>query len=63
MVETAGIYQVMWFVMIEFAKDQILGVHTPRQHVASHVWYGTTCLLIRNMIGCVSSSEEWELAW
>jgi hypothetical protein len=30
--------------------------------VLPHVWYGTTYLLIRNTIGCVSCSE-WELAW
>jgi hypothetical protein len=28
MVETVGFYQVMWLVMIESAKDQILGVDT-----------------------------------
>jgi uncharacterized membrane protein len=28
-VETVGLYQVMWFVMLESAKDQILGVDTP----------------------------------
>jgi hypothetical protein len=28
MVETVGIHQVMWLVMLESANDQILGVDT-----------------------------------
>jgi hypothetical protein len=28
MVEMVGIYQVMWIVMVESAKDRILGVDT-----------------------------------
>jgi hypothetical protein len=32
----------MWFVMLEFTKDRILGVDTIGQHVPPHVWYGTT---------------------
>jgi hypothetical protein len=28
MVETVGFCQVMWFVMLESAKDRILGVDT-----------------------------------
>jgi hypothetical protein len=59
MVETVEFHQVMWFVMLESAKDQILGVDTPGQHVPPHVRYGTTCLLIRYAIGCVSCSVEW----
>jgi hypothetical protein len=43
MVETVGIYQVMWFVMLESAKDRIVRVDTPGQHVPSHVRYGMTC--------------------
>jgi hypothetical protein len=60
MVETVGVRQVMWFVMLEYAKDRILGVDTPGQHVPPRVWYGTTCLIIRYGIGCVSCSVEWE---
>jgi hypothetical protein len=30
MVETAGIRQVMWFVVLESAKDRVIGVDTPR---------------------------------
>jgi hypothetical protein len=60
MVETVGFHQVKWFVMVESAKDQIIGVDTLGQHVPPHVRYGTTCLLIRYAIACVSCSIEWE---
>jgi hypothetical protein len=43
MVETVGFRQVMWFIMLEFAKDRIVGVDTLGQHVPPRVWYGTTC--------------------
>jgi hypothetical protein len=59
MMETVGFRQVMWFVMLESAKDQILRVDTLGQHVPPRVRYGTTCLLIRNTIGCVSCSVKW----
>jgi hypothetical protein len=59
MVETVGFRQVMWFVMLKSAKDRILGVDTLGQHVPPRVRYGTSCLLIRNTIGCVSCSVEW----
>jgi hypothetical protein len=59
MVETVGFRKVMWLVMLKSAKDQILGVDTPGQHVPPRVWYGTACLLIRYAIGCVSCSVEW----
>jgi hypothetical protein len=52
-----------WHVVLEYAKDRILGVDTPGQHVPPRVPYGATCLLIRNTIVCVSCSEEWEMAW
>jgi hypothetical protein len=51
MVETVGFRQVMWFVMLESAKEQISGVDTPGQHVPPHVRYGMACLLIRYAIG------------
>jgi hypothetical protein len=54
MVETVGFCQVMWFVMLESAKDRILGVDTPGQQVSPCGRYGMTCLLIRYAIGCVS---------
>jgi hypothetical protein len=31
MVETVGIRQVMWFVMLESTKDRVIGVDTPGQ--------------------------------
>jgi hypothetical protein len=43
MVEMVRIRQVMWIVMFEYAKDRILGVDTPGQHVSPHVRYGMTC--------------------
>jgi hypothetical protein len=48
MVETVGIRQVMWFVMLESAKDRVIGVDTPGQHVSPCVRYGMTYLLIRD---------------
>jgi hypothetical protein len=58
-VETVGFHQVMWLVMLESAKDWILGVDTPGQQVLPRVRYGTACLLIRCAVGCVSCSVEW----
>jgi hypothetical protein len=43
MVETDGFRQVMWLVMLESAKDRVLGVDPPRQHVPPRVRYGTAC--------------------
>jgi hypothetical protein len=45
--------------MLESAKDQILGVDTPGQHVPSRVRYGTTCFLFRYAIGGMLCSVEW----
>jgi hypothetical protein len=59
MVEMVAFRQVMWLVMLESAKDRVLGVDTPGQHVPPHVRYGTASLLIRYAIGCVSCSVEW----
>jgi hypothetical protein len=59
MVETIGFCQVMWFVICESAKDRILGVDTPGQHVSPRVRYEMACLLIRYDIGCVPSSIKW----
>jgi hypothetical protein len=61
MVGTVRIRQVMWFVMLESAKDRVIGVDTPGQQVLPCVQYGTTCLLIRDAVGCVPGSEEWEI--
>jgi hypothetical protein len=59
MVVMVGFCQMMWFVMLESAKDRILGADTPGQHVPPRVWYGTDCLQISHAIGCVSCSVEW----
>jgi hypothetical protein len=61
MVETVGIRQVIWFVMLEFAKDRVIGVDTPGQQVPPRVRYGTACLLIRDAVGSVPCSDEWEI--
>jgi hypothetical protein len=37
MVEMVGIRQVVWIVMLESAKDRILGVDSPGQHVPPRV--------------------------
>jgi hypothetical protein len=60
MVETGGICQVMWFVMLESAKDRVIGVDTPGQQVPPRVRYGTACLLIRDAVGSVPCSDEWK---
>jgi hypothetical protein len=60
-VETAGICQVMWFVMLESAKDRVIGVDTPEQLVPPRVRYGTGCLLIRDVVGSVPCSDELEI--
>jgi hypothetical protein len=61
MVETVGIHQVMWSVMLESTKDRVIGVHTSGQQVLPRVQYGTACLLIRDAMGSVSCSDEWEI--
>jgi hypothetical protein len=59
MVKTVGIRQVLWLVMLESAKDQILGVDTPEQQVPPHVRYGMTCLLIWDVVGRECCSVVW----
>jgi hypothetical protein len=61
MVEMVGIRQVMWFVMLKSTKDRIIGVDTPGQQMPPRVRYGTTCLLIRDVVGSVPCSDEWEI--
>jgi hypothetical protein len=60
MVEMVGVRQVIWFVMLESSKDQVIGVDTPGQQVPPHVRYGMACLLIRDTLGSVPCSDEWE---
>jgi hypothetical protein len=61
MVETVGIHQVMWFVMLKSAKDRVIGVDTPGQQVPPRVRHGTACFLIRDAVASVSCSDEWEI--
>jgi hypothetical protein len=58
MVETVGFRQVMWNVMLESAKDRILGVDTPGQQVRPRVQYGMACLLIRDALERVPCLDE-----
>jgi hypothetical protein len=51
----------MWFVMLESAKDRVIGVDTPGQQVSPRVWYGTTCLLIGDVVGSVPCLDEWKI--
>jgi hypothetical protein len=60
MVETVGIHQVVWFVMLEPGKDRVIRVDTPGQQVPPRVRYGMACLLIRVAVGSVPCSDEWE---
>jgi hypothetical protein len=60
-VETVGFCQVMWMVMLESAKDQVLGVDTLGQQVPPRVWYGTACLLIRDAMESLPCMVEWEI--
>jgi hypothetical protein len=57
-VETVGIRQVIWFVMLKSAKDQVIGVDTLGQQVPPRVRYETACLLIRDVVGSVPYSNE-----
>jgi hypothetical protein len=45
--------------MLKSTKDQVLGVDTPGQQVLPRVRYGTTCLLIRDVVGSESCSVVW----
>jgi hypothetical protein len=47
--------------MLESAKDRVLGVDTPGQLVPPRVQYGTACLIIRDVVGSVPCSDEWEI--
>jgi hypothetical protein len=60
MVETVGIRQVSRYVLLESAKDRVIRVDTPGQHVPPCVRYGMTCLVIRDAVGSVSCSDECE---
>jgi hypothetical protein len=51
---------VMWFVMLEFTKDRVIGVDTLGQEVSPRIRYRMSCLLIRDDVGSVPCSDEWE---
>jgi hypothetical protein len=61
MVETVGIHQVMWFVMLESAKGPVIGVDTSEQQVPPRVRYGTACLLIRDDVESVPCLDVWKI--
>jgi hypothetical protein len=50
----------LWLVMLESAKDRVIGVDTLGQQVSPCVPYGTACLIIRDVVESVSFSDEWE---
>jgi hypothetical protein len=57
-----GICQVMWFVMLKSAKYHVIGLDTPGQQVPPCVQYGMDCPLIRDVVGSVPCSDEWEIS-
>jgi hypothetical protein len=58
MVETVGICQVVWYVMLKSTKDRVIGVDTPRQQVPPRARYRIACLLIRDAVKSVPCSDE-----
>jgi hypothetical protein len=48
----------LWLVMLESAKDRVIGVDTPGQQVPPRVRYGMACLIIRDTVGSVPYSDE-----
>jgi hypothetical protein len=51
----------MWFAILKSAKNRVLGVDTPGQQVPPRVWYGTTFLLIRDVVESVPYLNKWEI--
>jgi hypothetical protein len=54
-----------WF-LLDSARDRFLGVDPLGQHVPPRVWYGTTCLLIRELWVCAlfkSNGEGYGYTW
>jgi hypothetical protein len=58
MVGIVGIHQVMRFVMLESAKDRVIGVDTSGQQVPPRVRYETACLLIRKALVSMSCRKR-----
>jgi hypothetical protein len=46
--------------MLESAKNRVIGVDALGQQVPPCVRYGTACLKIRDAVGSVPCSDEWE---
>jgi hypothetical protein len=61
MVEMVGFHHMMWIVMLESAKDRVLGIDTLGQQVPPCVRYGMACILIRDVVGSVPCSDKWEI--
>jgi hypothetical protein len=54
-----------WF-LLDSARDRFLGVDPLGQYVTPRVWYGTTCLLIRELWVCAlfeSNGEGYGYTW
>jgi hypothetical protein len=54
-----------WF-LLESTTDRFLGIDPLGQHVQPHIWYGMTCLLIRELWVCFlfeSNEEEYGYTW
>jgi hypothetical protein len=51
----------MWFIMLESAKDRVIGVEAIGQQVLPHVRYGTTCPLFRDVVRNVPCSDKWKI--
>jgi hypothetical protein len=51
---------VMWFVMLESAKDRVIRVDTLGQQVPPCVQYVMACLLIRDVVESVPCLDERE---
>jgi hypothetical protein len=47
--------------MLKSTKNRVIGVDTLGQHVPPRVRYGTACLVIRDAVGSVTCSNEWEI--
>jgi hypothetical protein len=47
--------------MLESAKDRVLGVDTPGQHVSPRGRYEMAYLLIRDAVRSVPCSDEWKI--
>jgi hypothetical protein len=51
----------LWLVILESAKDRVLGVDTTGQYVLPRVQYGAACLLIWDVVKSVPYSNGWEI--